>query len=54
MGIIIISDDIPEVISSCNRLLIMKKGKVSDGVNTREITERELAEKKLLWTIDVE
>ncbi len=48
MGIIIISDDIPEVISSCNRLLIMKKGKVSDGVNAREITERELAEKIIM------
>lgn len=52
MGIIIISDDIPEVITSCNRILIMKKGKISGAINSKEITESELAERVIMDTIE--
>ncbi|HBU12318.1 MAG TPA: lipase [Clostridiales bacterium] len=44
MAIIIISDDIPEVIRNCSRVLLMKAGKITGEVNPREISENQLAE----------
>lgn len=45
LGIIIISDDLPEVISTCNRILIMKGGKLTGEFETEKITGMELTDK---------
>lgn len=45
VGVIIISDDIPEVLHNCNRILIMKKGRIVGDVNGRSIGENELAQR---------
>ena len=42
IAIILISDDIPEVIENCNRILVMKKGRLSDEVRNTETTESDL------------
>jgi len=42
VGIIIISDDIPEVQHNCNRILIMKKGRIVGEVDPLSISEKEL------------
>jgi simple sugar transport system ATP-binding protein len=38
MGVIIISDDIPEVLDNCNRVLVMRKGRIVGRMNTCELT----------------
>jgi simple sugar transport system ATP-binding protein len=45
MGVIIISDDIPELIYNCNRILLMCKGEIVANFNEGEITEEQLARK---------
>jgi simple sugar transport system ATP-binding protein len=45
MGIIIISDDIPELVSSCHRVLIVHEGRIAselvgDDIHTDEISKR--------------
>ena len=45
MGVIIISDDIPEVLHNCSTIFIMKKGKFVESVKNTSINEKELAEK---------
>jgi simple sugar transport system ATP-binding protein len=43
MGIIIISDEIPEVLQNCNRILIMRRGKIIKEItDVTAITEDEL------------
>ena len=42
MGIIIISDDIPELLHNCNRILIMHKGKFVDELRNERCNEDEL------------
>jgi simple sugar transport system ATP-binding protein len=42
IGIIIISDEIPEIIHNCNRIIIIKEGSIIKKVNTADITEDEL------------
>ena len=44
IGVIIISDDLPEILDNCNRALIMKKGRLAGEVQTDEITSAELAD----------
>jgi len=44
MGIIVISDDIPEVIGNCNRILLMKAGRIEEELDPALTTEAELAE----------
>ena len=44
MGIIVISDDIPEVIGNCNRILLMKAGRIEEELDPAVTTEAELAE----------
>jgi len=43
MAVIIISDDIPEVIQNCNRVLLMKAGRITDEIDPGTVTERQLA-----------
>ncbi|GAK55164.1 hypothetical protein U27_01996 [Candidatus Vecturithrix granuli] len=42
MGIIIISDEVPEVLYNCNRVLVMKAGKIIGEFETQKTTEEEL------------
>ncbi|MCC6496086.1 MAG: sugar ABC transporter ATP-binding protein [Propionibacteriaceae bacterium] len=44
MAIIIISDDIPEVIGNCNRVLLMRAGRIEQELDPAGTTEAELAE----------
>ncbi len=51
IGVIVISDDIPEVMQLCNRVLVMKNGHISDELSIKETTmealEALLAEEEL-------
>ena len=40
MGIIIISDDLPEVLENCSRLLILKDGRIVHEASTQDIDEK--------------
>ena len=44
IAVIVISDDIPEVIQNCSRVLLMKAGRITDEVDPATITEHQLAE----------
>lgn len=44
LAIIIISDDLPEVITNSNRVLIMREGKITGEVDPQNTTESELAQ----------
>lgn len=43
MGVIVISDDIPELFQTCNRILLMKRGKIVEEFQSQQISESELA-----------
>jgi len=43
VGIILISDDIPELMQTCNRILLMRRGKVVAEFNREDTTEEQLA-----------
>ncbi len=43
LGIIVISDDLPEVLTLCNRVLVMKSGRLSGRLDPKDVSERELA-----------
>ena len=40
LGIIIISDDLPEVIQNCSRVLVIKGGKIRSEYSTQNVTEK--------------
>ncbi|MDK2896561.1 MAG: simple sugar transport system ATP-binding protein [Candidatus Atribacteria bacterium] len=42
MGIILISDDIPELIQTCNRILLMRNGKIAEEFQREKVNEEEL------------
>jgi ABC-type sugar transport system ATPase subunit len=42
MGVIIISDEIPEVIRNCNRIIVMRGGRIIKKLNIDEVTEDKL------------
>lgn len=44
MGIIVISDDMNELIINCNRIIVMKNGKISGMINSADYNESTLAE----------
>ena len=44
IGIIVISDDIGEIVTLCNRILVMKNGRVTREVQSGEVTAAELEE----------
>lgn len=50
IGIIVISDDIPELFQVCNRILLLRRGRLSDTFITREIDEATLND-KLMETV---
>ena len=43
IGVIIISDDIPEVLHNCNKILIMKKGLIVGEYTNSELSESHLS-----------
>lgn len=43
MAVIVISDDIPEVIGNCNRILVMKAGRIISELDPATTTEAQLA-----------
>ena len=47
MAIIIISDDLPEVLSTCSRVLVIKNGKIVDEMDAQQATEGEILEKMM-------
>ena len=44
IGVIIISDDLPEILDNCNRAIIMKRGRLAGEFDTKEMTEARLTE----------
>ena len=42
MGIILISDDIPELMHTCNRILLMRKGRIVNEFLREDINEEQL------------
>jgi simple sugar transport system ATP-binding protein len=42
IGILIMSDDIPELMHTCNRILLMRNGRIAEEFNAVEVTEEEL------------
>lgn len=42
MGIILISDDIPEIMQTCSRVLLMKKGRIVEEFKRTDIDEEDL------------
>ncbi len=45
MGIIVISDDIPEILHTCNRILLMKRGRIVEEMQAADTTETILSTK---------
>lgn len=45
MGILLISDDIPELLQTCNRILLMRHGRIEDEMQASQTNENELAAK---------
>ncbi|HEY3290103.1 MAG TPA: sugar ABC transporter ATP-binding protein, partial [Anaerolineae bacterium] len=45
VGILIISDDIPELLETCNRILVMRRGRLVAHYQRQQITEQELTYK---------
>jgi simple sugar transport system ATP-binding protein len=43
MGIMIMSDDIPELLHTCNRILLMRAGEIVHTYQTNEIDEDQLS-----------
>ena len=43
LGVVVISDDLPELIATCHRILVMKEGRVTDEVEGRATTEDDLS-----------
>ncbi|MDR0841479.1 MAG: sugar ABC transporter ATP-binding protein [Christensenellaceae bacterium] len=44
MGLIVISDDIPEILRLCNRILIMKDGRLTGEFQQGDVTEKEISD----------
>ena len=45
MGLLVISDDIPELLSVCNRILLLRHGRVVQEISPQETDENQLAAK---------
>nr|WP_231980003.1 ATP-binding cassette domain-containing protein [Tessaracoccus coleopterorum] len=43
MGIIVITDDIPELLQVSNRVLLLKDGRITDEIDPAGITEHEMS-----------
>jgi simple sugar transport system ATP-binding protein len=45
MGLLVISDDIPELLQICNRILLMRNGTIVEEILPRQTNENALAAK---------
>ncbi len=45
MGLLVISDDIPELLQTCNRILLMRNGEIVEEIRPRETDESALTAK---------
>jgi simple sugar transport system ATP-binding protein len=45
IGIIIISDDIPELMATCNRVMLMRRGRIDEQLTTKQTDEQTLSAK---------
>lgn len=43
IGIIVISDDLPELLATCHRILVMREGRIIDALDGKSVTENDLA-----------
>jgi simple sugar transport system ATP-binding protein len=43
LGVIVISDDLPEVLATCHRILVMKAGRVVEDITAGQVSEIDLA-----------
>ena len=43
IGVIVISDDLPELLATCHRILVMRDGRITDAVDGAEASEADLA-----------
>ena len=43
IGVVVISDDLPELLAICGRILVMKDGRIDSTVKAGAINEIELA-----------
>jgi len=43
IGIIVISDDLPELLATCHRILVMRAGRIIDDLDRKSVTEEDLA-----------
>ena len=53
MGILLISDDIPELIRNCDRILLMRNGKITDEFLREEISADQLNEAMIGRTAEI-
>ena len=44
LGIMVISDDLPELMTCCNRIVVMRDGRIVRELKTSETTEAKLGE----------
>jgi len=42
MGLLVISDDIPELLQTCNRILLMRHGRIVEEIRSKDTNEDEL------------
>ena len=45
MGLLVISDDIPELLQTCNRILLMRQGRIVDEIRPEDTNENRLTAK---------
>ena len=45
MSILLVSDDVSEIMMCCNRVMLMKNGRITEEFKTSDITEKMLYEK---------
>jgi simple sugar transport system ATP-binding protein len=43
LGVIVISDDLPELLACCHRILVMVEGRIVEDIPRAEATEEALA-----------
>jgi len=52
VSIILISEEIPEILNNCNRILVMRKGRITGEFSSENMTEEDLYQK--VWSKEVE
>jgi simple sugar transport system ATP-binding protein len=45
MGLLVISDDIPELLQTCKRILLMRRGRIVEEIAPAQTDENQLAAK---------